>query len=549
TVVGYGLRRPRVHVTETIVTVIVKDVNDNEPVFANGTIYGEAQENGPIDLSVAVVRAWDADDPLEGRNAHMTYSIEKNVVEDKTGAALFRIDSQTGLLRTALCCLDREVTPEYHIQVVAHDGGGLKGTGTVVVHLSDVNDNPPRLKHREWDITVDETWGPGPPSNATLLEITLTDRDSTNYFYFRVVQDSGFGWEHFGVRSVGPIGELHAIRTLDYEDDHMRAGFRFRVQVTDKGRGGWDDPRHIDESWIAVHLADVNDNAPVFSRKQVSITLAEDTPTGAMLTQLTATDRDMGGTQGVDYRVSGGWGSVRVDTGGGVILWRALDREAPDGDEGIILVVATDSGRPPLSATATLSVTVSDVNDSPPRLLPPTVLHVREGSPSQSLGFLTATDDDVWDLGHGPPFTMALADTNPKHILDILDLRFKQSLDNGRGGAELWTREPLDREQYRTLVVQVLLTDAEGLAATQAVTVVVDDINDNPMRPAAKTVYLWKTLGGGPDASLGRVYVDDPDDWDVQDKTFQWAKEDHHPHFSLDKHTGIIYASSQTREG
>ena len=80
-----------------------------------------------VDLSVAVVRAWDADDPLEGRNAHMTYSIEKNVVEDKTGAALFRIDSQTGLLRTALCCLDRETTPEYHIQVVAHDGGGLKG--------------------------------------------------------------------------------------------------------------------------------------------------------------------------------------------------------------------------------------------------------------------------------------------------------------------------------------------------------------------------------------------------------------------------------------
>lgn len=38
----------RVHLVETQVTVLVKDINDNPPVFPNATMFGEVQENGPI---------------------------------------------------------------------------------------------------------------------------------------------------------------------------------------------------------------------------------------------------------------------------------------------------------------------------------------------------------------------------------------------------------------------------------------------------------------------------------------------------------------------
>ncbi|XP_042891166.1 uncharacterized protein LOC122265803, partial [Penaeus japonicus] len=37
-----------VHVVETVVTVLLKDINDNPPVFPNATMFGEVQENGPI---------------------------------------------------------------------------------------------------------------------------------------------------------------------------------------------------------------------------------------------------------------------------------------------------------------------------------------------------------------------------------------------------------------------------------------------------------------------------------------------------------------------
>lgn len=65
-------------------------------------------------------------------------------------------------------------------------------------------------------------------------------------------------------------------------------------------------------------------------------------------------------------------------------------------------------------------------------------------------------------------------------------------LDSGRGGAELWSLVALDREEHRQMTAEVTVKDAGGLVATHPVTVVVDDINDNPMRPGAKVVHLWK---------------------------------------------------------
>lgn len=42
------VHRGRVHLVETVVTLLVKDINDNPPVFPNTTMFGEVQENGPI---------------------------------------------------------------------------------------------------------------------------------------------------------------------------------------------------------------------------------------------------------------------------------------------------------------------------------------------------------------------------------------------------------------------------------------------------------------------------------------------------------------------
>lgn len=80
-----------------------------------------------LGMVVMTMTAVDYDDPTEGTNARLIYSIEKNVIEEETGSPIFEIESETGVIKTAVCCLDRERTPDYSIQVVAMDGGGLKG--------------------------------------------------------------------------------------------------------------------------------------------------------------------------------------------------------------------------------------------------------------------------------------------------------------------------------------------------------------------------------------------------------------------------------------
>ncbi|XP_064077719.1 LOW QUALITY PROTEIN: neural-cadherin-like [Macrobrachium nipponense] len=537
-----------VHSAEMTVTIVVKDINDNPPAFPNTTMFGEIQENGPAELSVAQVSAWDKDDATEGTNARITYFIEKNVIHDRTGEAIFYVHPKSGLITTAICCLDRETTPEYSIQVVAADGGGLKGTGTVLVRLRDENDNSPHLARKSWDLEIVETPGEGRPDSSTLLEMTVGDPDSHNDFHFRIVKDSGPGWDRFGIRSSGASGQLYALQKLDYEDEGHRKGFRFMVQVTDKGEEGWEDPRHQDTAWVGVKLKDRNDNPPLFDSPSVHLSVSEDTAPGTILVNMTATDPDKGKGGQVKYQVLGRWDTLRMDELGSVTLYRTLDRESDSEVEKVFRILAMDHGDPPLTSTATLTITVTDVNDCPPRLLPPTVLHVTEGDPPSLLGVLTATDDDIWSLGHGPPFTLALSPSNPRNILNIVELKFFQHLDEGRGGAELWTRGSLDREANRELHVKIFLSDSGHLNNTQIVTIIVGDLNDNPMKPASKTVYLWKAQNTGSEAPLGRVYVDDPDDWDVGDKTFRWAGKPF-PLFTLNKDDGTIYASSQVREG
>lgn len=73
---------------------------------------------------VTTVEAFDRD---TGANARLHYSLEKNAIDGASGRPIFEVERDTGRLTTALCCLDRETTSSYTLQVVATDGGGLKG--------------------------------------------------------------------------------------------------------------------------------------------------------------------------------------------------------------------------------------------------------------------------------------------------------------------------------------------------------------------------------------------------------------------------------------
>ncbi|XP_068212164.1 putative neural-cadherin 2 isoform X4 [Palaemon carinicauda] len=533
----------------TAVHVNLKDINDNAPFFPVSTINATISENTPGGASVAQVAATDNDDPREGHNARLVYSLEKNVIDEASGRPIFAVDSDSGLITTALCCLDREKTQRYSIQVVATDGGGLKGTGTVSVEVSDVNDVPPRFSRSEWTLDVSERLTP----DNVLATLTVIDQDVSNNFTFRVVPGSGRGWEMFRVdgRKKGTLGgDLRAVEPLDYENEEHRKGFKFKVQVSDLGDEGWNDMYHVDGAWVNLNLVDTNDNAPVFTTDNAQLTLAEDTAPGTLLATFTAHDIDGAGKSRVSYSIapaSDPGGVFGVDRAGTVRLLSSLDRETADAHN--VLVLATDDGIPPRTTTATLLVNVTDVNDNPPFLAKPEEVQVLENAKPQVVAEVKLGDPNDWREGHGPPFTIVLDPRAPPHIKSAVKVRFEKRGDEGRGVGVVSTKSALDREERRVLLVPLLVGDAGSppLSATVTLTLHVADLNDNPLAPASKVITVHTVQPQTTPVPLGRIYVKDPDDWDAASKTYRWKQQ--HPNFLLNTKTGDLSMKPATRDG
>lgn len=119
-----------------------------------------------------------------------------------------------------------------------------------------------------------------------------------------------------------------------------------------------------------VIIEDINDNAPHFENSLIHLRVSEDVTVGtSFLLDDQAKDRDVGHNGELHYHLedSGGVFSLKVEGDGPVVsllVQTALDRESKDLYQ--MALVATDCGSDPLSATATLIVTVTDVNDNCP---------------------------------------------------------------------------------------------------------------------------------------------------------------------------------------
>ena len=107
------------------VIINLKDINDNSPFFVQKHYLANVTENATVGQHVITLIAIDVDDPYDGTNARLTYNIEDNQVNDD-GDLIFAIGSDTGVITTGVCCLDRELHSQYKIKVIASDGDGLK---------------------------------------------------------------------------------------------------------------------------------------------------------------------------------------------------------------------------------------------------------------------------------------------------------------------------------------------------------------------------------------------------------------------------------------
>ncbi|XP_072366358.1 cadherin-18-like [Scyliorhinus torazame] len=125
----------------------VQDINDNAPTFLEGPYSASVPEMSEVGTSVLQITATDADDPTYGNSARVVYSILQ-------GQPYFSVDPNTGIIRTALPNMDREAKEQYSVVIQAKDMagqiGGLSGSTTINITLTDANDNPPRFPQSKY---------------------------------------------------------------------------------------------------------------------------------------------------------------------------------------------------------------------------------------------------------------------------------------------------------------------------------------------------------------------------------------------------------------
>uniref|UniRef100_A0A8C6ZNB4 Cadherin domain-containing protein n=1 Tax=Nothoprocta perdicaria TaxID=30464 RepID=A0A8C6ZNB4_NOTPE len=135
--------------SSTDVVVIVLDINDNNPLFAQKLYKVEVGENTLTGTDLIQVFAADGD---EGTNGQVRYAI---VSGDSNSE--FRIDSVTGVITVAKP-LDREKQPSYALTVQSSDRGSSPRTDTTTVNiiLKDVNDYIPTFELSPYSVNVPE---------------------------------------------------------------------------------------------------------------------------------------------------------------------------------------------------------------------------------------------------------------------------------------------------------------------------------------------------------------------------------------------------------
>ena len=77
---------------------------------------------------------------------------------------------------------------------------------------------------------------------------------------------------------------------------------------------------------------------------------------------------------------------------------------------------------------------------------------------------------------------------------------------------------------------------------------IIGDENDNDMQDGESKIFVYKYKQNAT-FTIGRVYVNDPDDWDLPDKVFGWENGREPSHFKLDPDSGSIMMKDSTPTG
>uniref|UniRef100_A0A452QP81 Cadherin-24 n=1 Tax=Ursus americanus TaxID=9643 RepID=A0A452QP81_URSAM len=367
----------------------VQDINDNPPIFPLGPYHATVPEMSNVGTSVIQVTAHDADDPSYGNSAKLVYTV-------LDGLPFFSVDPQTGVVRTAIPNMDRETQEEFLVVIQAKDMGGhmggLSGSTTVTVTLSDVNDNPPKFPQSLYQFSVVETAGPG-----TLVgRLRAQDPDLGDNALMAYSILDGEGAEAFSIStdSQGRDGLLTVRKPLDFE---TRRSYSFRVEATNT----LIDPAYLrrgpfkDVASVRVAVQDAPE-PPAFTQAAYHLAVPENKAPGTLVGQVSAADLDSPASP-IRYSIlphSDPERCFSIEPEDGTIRTVVpLDREARVWHN--LTVLATELDSSAQASRVQVDIQILDENDNAPQLAEPYDTFVCDSAaPGQLIEVIRALDRD-----------------------------------------------------------------------------------------------------------------------------------------------------------
>ncbi|XP_075902425.1 protocadherin gamma-A12-like [Nelusetta ayraudi] len=337
--------------TYTKVTVDITDVNDNVPIIYVKSLANPIPENVSPGSEVGIINVQDADSE---NNQLVRCSIQQNVPFKLVPS----IKNYYSLVTTGQ--LDRELVSDYNITITATDEGSPPLSSSKTVHLSvaDVNDNPPVFEEQSYSAYVSENNKPG----STLCSVTARDPDwrQNGTVIYSLLPGEVNGAPVSSYVSVnGDTGVIHAVRSFDYEQ--LRS-LKVHVMARDNG-----SPPLSSNVSVSVFLSDVNDNSPqiLYPAPEGNSFMTELVPKaahgGSLVSKVIAVDADSGQNAWLSYHIvqSTDAGLFTIGVHSGEIRTQR-DISESDSMKQNLIVAVKDNGQPPLSATCSMNLIISD---------------------------------------------------------------------------------------------------------------------------------------------------------------------------------------------
>uniref|UniRef100_A0A672YM25 Protocadherin alpha-2-like n=1 Tax=Sphaeramia orbicularis TaxID=375764 RepID=A0A672YM25_9TELE len=439
------------------ININVIDVNDNVPTFSKSLYKVRVNENVAPGTMVIKLNATDLD---EGMNSKIVYSLIK--LGNVDPSIIFDLNSESGEIAVK-SALDYEETPAYEIRVKAMDQGPVpRGTHTkLLIEVIDVNDNAPEISVTSLMTPVKEDAELG----TIVALLTVSDKDGGNN----------------GLTNCKVLGSVPFQLKSNYKNDYSLVVdgpldrehtpfYNVTITATDEG-----SPPLSSIRIITVHVSDVNDNAPQFTKPVINVYVKENSPTGSNVYKITAYDADLNDNAKMTYTLLDNYPknipassllNINSETGD-IVSLQSFNYEETKTFQ--FKVQATDSGVPPLSSNVTVNVFILDENDNSPTILAPYSEHGSVNSEnipySAEAGYFVAKIRAVdADSGYNALLSYHLSEPKGNSLFRI-----------GTSTGEIRTKRRMSDNDLKTHPLVVLVSDngEPSLSATVSIDVVV----------------------------------------------------------------------------